>query len=147
MSWLVISTENYPSNSLATHQTKQTPMSPCQSCIHFRVTHGSLHPIEKWCAISGELISANDVWNANPTAYTSVWNVRTEDVPECKFTMSLREVREHGVWLASKMTLFYRKYRGSCKGFFTDKRNDYWLEQYNEERQVERENYLKRFWS
>jgi len=119
-------------------------MSPCSSCIHYRVSHG-LHPIESWCVISGDWLSARDVWHNNPEAYTRVWGVKTNDIPECKFAMSEREVGEYDEWHASKITLYYRENRGGYKGFHNDKRNDHWLNSLNEEKEVESNN-RKRFW-
>jgi len=120
-------------------------MSPCSSCIHYRVAIGSLHPIERWCAISGEWLSARDVWHNNPEAHTRVWGVKTNDIPECKFTMSAREVWEFDEWYASKMTLYYRENRGGYKGFGNDSRNSHWIDALNEEQKVELNN-SKRFW-
>jgi hypothetical protein len=120
-------------------------MSPCSSCIHYRVALGGLHPVESWCAISGEWLSARDVWHNNPEAHTGVWGVKTNDIPECKFTMSAREVWEFGEWRASKMTLYYRENRGGYKGFYNDPRNDFWRDAFYEEQEVELNN-SKRFW-
>jgi len=120
-------------------------MSPCQSCIHYRATFGSLHPVEKWCVISGEGLSANDVWRGNPKAHTRKFGVYTEDVPECKFTMSAELVREFDEWYASKLTLYYRENRGTYGCFANDKRYKYWHDQLREEQEVELEN-RKRFW-
>jgi hypothetical protein len=120
-------------------------MSPCTSCIHYRVSIGSLHPIERWCAISGEWLSASDVWHNNPEAHTRVWGVKTNDIPECKFTMSAREVWEFDEWYASKMTLYYRENRGGYKGFSDDPRNDFWRYAFYGEQEVELNN-SKRFW-
>ena len=120
-------------------------MSPCSSCIHYRVTIGSLHPVESWCTISGEWLSARDVWHNNPEAHTGVWGVKTNNIPECKFTMSAREVWEFGEWRASKMTLYYRENRGGYKGFHNDPRNDFWRDAFYEEQEVELNN-SKRFW-
>jgi len=119
-------------------------MSPCSSCIHYRVSHG-LHPIESWCVISGNWLSARDVWHNNPEAHTGVWGVKTKDIPECKFTMSARQVGEYDEWYASKITLYYRENRGGYKGFHNDSRNDYWLDSFDEENEV-RFNNSKRFW-
>lgn len=118
-------------------------MSPCSSCIHYRVTFGSLHPVERWCVISGEGLSANDVWRNNPKAHTRKFGVYTEDVPECKFTMSAREVVEYDEWYASKITLYYRENRGTYESFHTDQRNQHWLDLFNEEREVETANRMK----
>jgi len=120
-------------------------MSPCSSCIHYRVVLGSPHPIDSWCAISGEWLSARDVWHNNPEAHTRVWGVKTNGLPECKFTMSAQEVGEYDEWYASKMTLYYRENRGGYKGFHNDLRNQHWLDAFNEERDVEFNN-RKRFW-
>lgn len=120
-------------------------MSPCSSCIHYRVVIGSLHPIERWCAISGEWLSAQDVWRNNPEAYTRVWGVKTNDIPKCKFTMSAQEVWEFGEWRASRMTLYYRENSGGYKSFFSDPCNDFWLDAFHEEQEVELNN-SKRFW-
>ena len=120
-------------------------MSPCASCIHYRVALGTPHPIESWCAISGDWLSARDVWHNKPEAHTRVWGVKTNDIPECKFTMSAREVGEYGDWCASKLTLYYRENRGGYKGFFNDPRNSHWLEMRFEEEEVESNN-SKRFW-
>lgn len=120
-------------------------MSPCSSCIHYRVALGTLHPVESWCAISGEWLSARDVWHNNPEAHTRVWGVKTNVIPECKFTMSAREVGEFDEWRASKMTLYYRENRGGYKGFYNDPRNDHWIDTFNEEQEVSLNN-SKRFW-
>jgi hypothetical protein len=106
---------------------------------------GGLHPIESWCAISGEWLSARDVWHNNPEAYTGVWGVKTNDIPECKFTMSAREVWEFDEWYASKMTLYSRETRGGYKGFGNDSRNSHWIDALNEEQEVALNN-RKRFW-
>ena len=120
-------------------------MSPCSSCIHYRSVTGSLHPIESWCTISGEWLSARDVWHNNPKAHTGVWGVKINNIPDCKFTMSTREVGEWDEWHASKITLYYRKNRGGYKGFHNDPRNYYWLHARYEEREIELNN-SKRFW-
>lgn len=117
---------------------------PCSSCIHYRVIN-SLHPIESWCSVSGSLLSARDVWHNKEKAHTSKFGVYTEDVPECKFTMSPREVQEWDEWRASKMTLYYRKNRGTYNSFSSDPANHYWVEKFREEHEVEMETY-KRFW-
>ena len=120
-------------------------MSPCSSCIHYRVTFGSLHPVEKWCVISGEGLSANDVWRGKAEAMTREWPIKTQNVPECKFTMSAREVAEFGDWYASKLILFYRENRGTLDSFASCKANQYWLDQYADQAEVEMNN-QKRFW-
>ena len=120
-------------------------MSPCSSCIHYRVVIGSPHPVESWCAISGEWLSANDVWRGDSEAHTRIWGLKTNDIPECKFTMSAREVGEYDEWYASKITMYYRENRGGYKGFHNDSRNAHWLDVFNEEREVELNN-RKRFW-
>ena len=120
-------------------------MSPCSSCIHYRSATGSLHPIESWCTISGEWLSARDVWHNRTEAHTRVWGVKTNDIPECKFTMSAREVWEYDEWHASKITLYYRENRGGYKSFHNDSRNDYWLHARYEEQETELNN-RKRFW-
>ena len=120
-------------------------MSPCSSCIYYRSVTGSLHPIESWCTISGEWLKARDVWHNNPEAHTGVWGVKTNVIPECKFTMSTREVGEYDEWCASKMTLYYRENRGGRKAFYDDPRNNHWLNARHEERETELNN-CKRFW-
>lgn len=117
---------------------------PCSSCIHYRVTHG-MHPIESWCSVSGSLLSAVDVWHNREKAHTAKFGVYTEDIPECKFTMSPREVQEWDEWEASKRTLYYRNNRGGYDSFGNDPANQYWIEQRQEEEEVESEN-RKRFW-
>lgn len=120
-------------------------MSPCSSCIHYRVALGTLHPIERWCSISGEWLSARDVWHNNPEAHTRVWGIKTNNIPECKFTMSAREVWEWDEWRASKMTLYYRENRGGYKHFSDDPRNVFWRDAFYEEQEVALNN-SKRFW-
>ena len=121
-------------------------MSPCSSCIHYRVAVGSLHPIERWCSISGEWLSARDVWHNNPEAHTRVWGIKTNNIPECKFTMSAREVWEYDEWYASKMTLYYRENRGGYKDFHDDPCNVFWRDaSYYEEQEVALNN-SQRFW-
>lgn len=125
---------------------------PCSGCIHYQVTFGSLHPVEKWCLISGEALSCQDVWHNKPKACTSKFNwgdgplmVHTENVPECKFTMTHEEAAELGHWYASKLTNFYRENRGTYYGFHSFKSNQFWLDTYYDQNEVELEN-SKRFW-
>jgi hypothetical protein len=117
---------------------------PCSSCIYYRVIH-SMHPVESWCFVSGSLLSANDVWHNREKAHTGKFGVYTKDIPECKFTMSPREVQEWDEWKASKMTIYYRNNRGSYDSFYTNPANKYWIEQRHEEENVEMEA-RKRFW-
>lgn len=118
---------------------------PCSSCVHYRVTIGSLHPVERWCVVSGAMLSARDVWHQAAEAHTNKIGVFTSDVPICKFTMDHRGVGEFGEWRASKMVNYYRENTGSYEGFFSASENQYWLDNYYEEAEVELNN-SKRFW-